>query len=62
MVCEISPQSAEVAKESKAGFPVLPNGLWKDMDTGAAFSDTIRAAVPGRPDQILYLINSRREK
>jgi len=65
----------KIGKESPAGFPVLLNGLWKDMATGANFSATIRAAVPHfngglftdcaalplRPDQILYLIHAAKQ-
>jgi hypothetical protein len=65
----------KIGKESPAGFPVLLNGLWKDMATGANFSAAIRAAVPYfngglfndcaalplRPDQILYLIHAAKQ-
>ena len=64
-----------IAQENPAGFPVLLNGLWKDMDKGAAFSAAIHAAVirfngglfkdctvlPLRPDQILYLIHAAKQ-
>ena len=64
-----------IAKESPKGFPVLLNGLWKDMDKGTEFSAAIHAAVihfngglfhdctvlPLRPDQIIYLIHAAKQ-
>ncbi len=68
-------QLLQIGKDSPAGFPVLLNGLWKDMATGASFSAAIRAAVPHfngglftdcsvlplRPEQILYLIHAAKQ-
>ncbi|MEP2775458.1 MAG: DNA methyltransferase [Luteolibacter sp.] len=64
-----------IARESPAGFPVLLNGLWKDMDKGTDFSAVIHTAVihfngglfhdstvlPLRPDQITYLIHAAKQ-